>query len=109
MFNNISWQGYWLTIALLSTGYYLTVYLLYFRNDFKVFFNRKLSVNNHSHFVSPGSDLKQETSNSQPSLFDDAIEFQSPDPHSEEAIVYACIDEIDAFLNEAKKSKCIKE
>jgi len=109
MFNNISWQGYWLTIALLSTGYYLTVYLLYFRNDFKVFFNRKLSVNNHSHFVSPGSDLKQETSNSQPSLFDDAIEFQSPDPHSEEAIVYACIDEIDAFLKEAKKSKCIKE
>lgn len=108
MFNNISWQGYWLTIALLSAGYYLTVYLFYFRNDFKVFFNRKNGGNDTLSFVSPGKDLEQETTNGEPPLFD-GKEFQSPEQDSEEAIVYACIDEIDAFFKERKKNKCIKE
>jgi hypothetical protein len=35
MINNISWQGYWMSIALLTGSYYLVILLLYYRNDFK--------------------------------------------------------------------------
>ena len=102
MFNNISWQGYWLSIALLCAGYYLSIYLLYFRNDFKILIGRKTSE--ASFEMAPVSGPLKTT----PGLSEsdtEAEEFQNPVKNSEEAIVYACIDELDAFFNESKKRK----
>ena len=109
MFDTVSWQGYWFVIFLLTVSYYLTIYLLYFLDDFKRFLNRKVSANDNLSFVSPGTEFNHKTRNGQPSLFDDAKDFQSPDQLNEEAIVYACIDEINAFFKESKESKCKKE
>jgi hypothetical protein len=108
MFNNISWQGYWATIALLTTGYYLSIYLLYFRNDFKILFRGKASSDSENYFgFSRFAPAGNKTTN--PSGSTDSEEFQTPDKNSEEAVVYACIDELDAFFNESKKSKCLKD
>src|SRR5687768_11549671 len=106
MVYNISWQGYWLTIALISAGYYLSIYLLYFRNDFKILIGRKTTKDSFQ-FRDKSSSLK--TAPRQSESFKDSAEFEEPDKNSEEAIVYACIDELDAFFNESKNGKCIKE
>ncbi len=106
MFNNISWQGYWLTIALTSAGYYLSIYLLYFRNDFKILIGQKKTK---SSFEIAGHSSPLDESLKQSELFNDSTEFELPDKNSEEAIVYACIDELDAFFNESKKGKCLKD
>jgi hypothetical protein len=106
MFNNISWQGYWLSIALLCAGYYLSIYLIYFRNDFKILIGRRKPEGSFQ--VADGATpLKNSQDLSEP--YTDVEEFQLPDKNSEEAIVYACIDELDAYFNEAKKGKCDKE
>ncbi|HWJ29135.1 MAG TPA: hypothetical protein VNS32_21515, partial [Flavisolibacter sp.] len=42
MLHTISWQGYWTTLALITVGYYLAIYLLYFRKDFGIISYRKL-------------------------------------------------------------------
>jgi hypothetical protein len=113
MFNNISWQGYWTCIALLTGGYYLVVLLLYYRSDFKVLLRSK-SLN---HFQTP--ELKIAHSKAvgkvleklQPPFLDNITvpEFQTPLENSDESLVYACMDELNAFFEEAKKSKTIKE
>src|SRR5687768_4566017 len=105
MFNNISWQGYWLTIALISAGYYLSIYLLYFRSDFKILIGRKTTSDSFP--IAGNSLLEKEAEQSE--ALNDSAEFEVPGKNSEEAIVYACIDELDAFFNESKKGKCNKE
>lgn len=103
MFNNISWQGYWTSIAIFTAGYYLSIYLLYFRRDFGILFPSGLS-RGEEHSFDFGSSTK-----SNKTAISESEEFQTPDTDSQEAIVYACIDELDAFFNECKKSKCLKE
>jgi len=111
MFNNISWQGYWITIALLSAGYYLIVYLLYFRKDFSIEWSKRSKSNDESPFLptTPNSGISPSDAVLQPSLFDNSEEFQRPEPGTVEHAVYACMDEINAYLEEAKRSKCVKE
>lgn len=95
MFNDISWQAYWTTLSLILAGYYLILYLVYFRPDFKVtsFLTKLITpVKNH-----------------QQALFDSAGDFQRPPEESEEAVVYAYMDELSAFFEQSKKVKCIKE
>lgn len=108
MFNGISWYSYWVTIALLSAGYYLTIYLLYFRSDFVFGHRRKEDVG-----ISASSELLQKeepASVTQPSLFDDlAPEFQRPPTDSEEEIVYACMDELTAFFEAVKRTQWHKD
>jgi len=102
MLNNITWQGYWVTLAILATGYYLAVYLLYYRSDFKISFPRKresLIPGNHSSFASYQS----------PTLFDDEKEFELPPKESEERLIYSLMDELGAYFQEAKRSKVVKE
>ena len=85
MINNISWQSYWVTLALISTGYYLIIYLLYFRNDFKILFHRKPP---------------------------EAIALVRPSPPPEESsarLIESCMDEINAFFEQARRNKCVKE
>lgn len=108
MLNNISWQGYWVTFAVLTTGYYLIIYLLFYRSDFKIVLPFREPVKK-SPSSSPAitSFLQQQN---QPSLFEeDGSEFTSPVNNSEEHLVYACMDELNAYFEEVKKTKCIKE
>jgi hypothetical protein len=112
MFNSISWQGYWITIALLSAGYYLVVYLLYFRKDFSIEWGKSSKFNEESPFLptTSGSVTSPPDTVGHPSLFDiSSEEFQRPAKDTVESAVYTCMDEINAYLEEAKQSKCVKE
>ena len=81
--NNISWQAYWFTISLLAAGYYLAIYLLFFRNDFSVRF-AKASV------------AKREA------VLPTEL---SPEEH----LFNTCLNELTAFFEEAKDTKWNKE
>jgi hypothetical protein len=111
MFNNISWQGYWITIALFTAGYYLIVYLLYFRKGFSIEWNRNAKSKEDSAFsaFTADSPVPQTAAVEQPSLFNTSEEFQRPAKDSIEGAVYACMDEVAAYLEEVKRSKCVKE
>jgi hypothetical protein len=93
MLNNISWQGYWLTIALFAAGYYLSIYLLYFRNDFKIVFPSKLRL--------PGQTIRQGDGTTK--------SFETATLDQAEHLSDACLDEIQAYFLQAKRSKCVKE
>lgn len=110
MFNAISWQSYWLTLALLSAGYYGVIYLLYYRSDFKIWVHRRSSLDGAPF---PGVATTQEGqpgSGNQPSLFeeDGSSDFQFPEGGSAEAVVYNCMDELTAFFVQAKRKKWAK-
>ena len=111
MFNNISWQGYGVTIALLTAGSYLRVYLLYLRKDFLIEWQKRSKFNSKGLFFSPSADGANSPADTlqQPSLFDNPEEFQRPENATIEGAVYACMDEINAYLEEAKRSKCVEE
>lgn len=114
MLNNISWEGYWITIALLSAGYYFVVYLLYFRKDFSIEWGKRSNEQAKSPFFSYSSGksgvVDHKENLQQTSLFDNPVEeFQIPEADSLEHVVYSCMDEISAYLAEAKKSRCAKE
>jgi hypothetical protein len=110
MFNNISWQGYWVTIALFTTGYYLLIYLLYFKKDFSIEWTKR-SKKRESPFSSVAADnaAPQPVNHEQPTLFHGSEEFQPPLKNSVESAVYACMDEINAYLEGLEGSKCVKE
>ena len=110
MLNNITWQGYWATLALLSAGYYLVIYLLYYRNDFTVpFKGHKDLVKSPTASHAINTFLKEQV---QPTLFDDdegEDDFATPSPGSEEGMVYACMDELSAYFESSKRSKIVKQ
>lgn len=84
MFNAGSWESYWISLVICLAIYYLVIFLLYYRRDFRMSFLNKTT------------NLKQ--------VADDS-EFQAPVEDSEEGIVYACMDELNAFFEQAKKRK----
>ncbi len=113
MINNVSWQGYWISIALITTGYYLIIYLFYVRSDFKIFLNRKSQGENNVQFTSV-SNIQTKgnlvpNSNQQPFLFNESEDFETPPKESDEYMVYACMDEITAYFEAVIKTTCEKE
>lgn len=113
MFNDISWQSYWATLALITTSYYLAIYLLYFRNDVKINWNRtsKISDNVNQDFAEGfGYNFKH---NSPDKLNESFFKERQDDFHTssenEEQLFFTCLDELTAFLEESKRSKCVKE
>jgi len=95
MFNGIGWQSYWVTLAILAAVYYLFIFLLYYRRDFKLFFLKTTSI--HAG--------ESQTDN----LPEIAPEFPNEEQDRAEAsIVYACLDEVKALFEELKKSKGVK-
>ncbi|HUC81922.1 MAG TPA: hypothetical protein VMR70_13460 [Flavisolibacter sp.] len=108
MLNNISWQGYWTTLALLSAGYYLVIYLLYYRSDFKITFpqkgQQKKSGDAFAAVINTGN-LPTQSSRIQ----EEADDFEKPPIDSEEGIVYHLMDEVTAYFEEARKSRCVNE
>jgi hypothetical protein len=90
MLNNISWQNYWITVTMLSAGYYLLVFLLYFRKDLMSTLNSKKVGSNYT------SDLSLVPTN-------------MPQLEREEVVGHACMDELKAFFDESKKQKLHKK
>jgi hypothetical protein len=94
MFNNISWQDYFIFLAVSTALYCLVIYLLYFKNS---------SITNFQ--TKQGSFNTKQTSIDQPSgLFDQ-------DSYGEKELqntVYACMDELNAFFENQKASKAVK-
>jgi hypothetical protein len=90
MLNNISWQSYWITVAMISAGYYLLVLLLYFRKDLMLTLNSKKVGSNHT------SDLSLVPTN-------------IPELEREEVLAHACMDELKTFFDESKKQKLHKK
>lgn len=103
MFNNITWQGYWITLAFLLVGYYLVVYLLYFRNDFKIGFakgsGRKWTATDENGTMQPSPCSEGQTTET--SIRDALTEIDHQ--------VQACTDELSAYFLEAGRSKGSKE
>lgn len=87
MFNTISWQSYWTMLAISLAIYYLFLFLVYYRKDFMTSLSSR--------------GMKQ-------SFAINPDEFQSPLPDTDEGIVYSCMDELNAFFEEAKKRKWSK-
>lgn len=108
--NNISWPGYWITIALLAAIYYLAVYLLYFRKKVPV----EGRLGSQANWPSSSIPSVSDSTASQPAIilqsahFDNPDEIQTPGKDTIEHTVYACLDEINAYLEEAKRGQCIK-
>jgi hypothetical protein len=92
MFNTISWQGYWTFLALSLTGYYLAVYLLYFRNDFRLSFHTKTTDG----IGSAG-------------MFSSDDSYNSSEKEAEDRLAESCLDEINAFFEQTRRTKCVKE
>jgi hypothetical protein len=90
MINNISWQGYWVTLALISAGYYLIIYLLYYRHDFKVWFRQR--PYNSDGIVSASESI-----------------IQPPVEKDAEPLIDSCMDELNAFFEESRRKKVMKE
>jgi hypothetical protein len=106
MFNNISWQGYWITLALLSAGYYLVIYFLYYRSDFTIILPKRKSPtsrgDNRTAFPPRANSASTSASLTQE-------EFEVPSKDSEEYPIYSLMNEVTAYFEEAKKARCEKE
>jgi hypothetical protein len=111
MVNNISWQGYWISIALLTAGYYLVIYLLYFRKDFSIEWNKNPKSGKKCPLSSlaPDNAAPYTVTPEQSALFNNPVELQELARNPIESAVYACMDEVAAYLEEVKGSKCVKE
>jgi hypothetical protein len=100
MLNNITWQGYWTSLALLSAAYYIVIYLFYFRKGFKLQFPRRSQV-------TQPDELSTAAINRQSLSPEDDEEFKTP-TSGDEQMVYACMDELNAYFVESKRTRCVK-
>lgn len=100
MFNTISWQAYWMAIAFITAGYYGVVFLLYFRKNISF-----------STGAGTAGTLRDSSTQSDHTSMNGTLanEFSSPAEGSSEHLVYACMDEINAYIQEAKRTKADKE
>ncbi|MFL5788122.1 MAG: hypothetical protein ACJ748_08715 [Flavisolibacter sp.] len=110
MLHTISWQSYWITLALLSGIYYLVIYLLYFRNKLDISSNPKSNQEFYSANTNCDEQTLTEFRQKQRSLFGEQLssEFSTPSENTVENLVYGCMDEINAFFEQAKKTKWLK-
>lgn len=106
MLSNISWQGYWTALTILSIIYYTAILLIFYRQELIWWLQSKriptpVPANMGQHAVPPEVIPVQQT------LFEkeQQTDFQAPPTYSEEYPVYACMDELTAFFEEAKSSK----
>ena len=78
MINNISWAAYWYTLAVILSIYYVAVALFYYRTELVQLFQGRRA------------------------------EVAAQDIDNGERIVQSVIDELNAFFEEAKKTKWVK-
>jgi outer membrane protein assembly factor BamD (BamD/ComL family) len=106
MFNSISWQGYWAFIALTVAVYYLGLFITFrLKDGLLATRNGRTVWQKQSASPITGSEYQEAVEVAAPVLGDD---FLYPSPESEEYPVYACVDEVNAYLEEAKRHKSDK-
>ena len=112
MFNSISWQSYWTTLACVLVIYYIVVYFSYYSGRLKGWIFGKLNDKSQRLASAILTVIKDNdetiTEVQQASLFEDET-FQLPSDESKEYVVYNCVDELNALLEECRRTKCIKE
>lgn len=91
MLNNISWQNYWIFIGVTTFAYYLVVWLTFLRKSvsLRTIFGRWYFTNSQDRQSLPHPNMISNT-------------------EYEESIVHACMDELNAFFDNQKKSKSVK-
>jgi len=113
MFNSISWQGYWIAIALLTALYYLIICLLYYRHHVCAWIQYlqgrrpKVTSSTSVPFLQ-----EQESSGEvrQSSLFEDpSVAVESKPAGSDTSLINGFTDELDAFLRQAKQQQLIQQ
>lgn len=114
MFNNISWQSYWLALAITVASYYLVVLLFLYKGvalRAAILQHRKYySSPDYTPGTPPVKSTGQETSVIHSlSSGEDFSDFENPATDSLEYTIYACMDELTAYFEEAKAVKCNKE
>lgn len=87
MFNNISWQSYWVALALVSTGYYLLISFIYYRGDFRQLLSKKSSPTSNPAVISQNL-VSDET---------------------KERMLDSCMDEISAFFQKSKRTRVVRK
>lgn len=108
MLNNISWQGYWTTLALLTAAYYFLVYWRYFRKDLLSALSKRNPVSS-TPAVSPAvaSFLHEQAHSPLTTREVPEDDFCLPTDPVEQT-VYSCMDELNAYFESAKKAKMMK-
>ncbi|OLY94226.1 hypothetical protein SAMN05444008_105204 [Cnuella takakiae] len=105
MLKEISWSSYWLFIATTLVLYYCTLFAIYKLKT-------KLALLKTAKQVWRKQEQQTENFTVQASASADAIaqdDFLYPSVESAEYPVYACVDEVNAFLEEARKHKGDKD
>lgn len=99
MIHNISWADFFTTVVIAVLVYYAMVVYACYRQDLGQLVNRK-----------PMGAAQAAGRINQPSLFEPQDpEFRLPPNDSAERMVYDCVDEVNAFLEQAKAQRCTKE
>jgi len=101
MLHSISWQEYWITVAIISIFYYLVVYLTCFRGILK-----SNSGVQKAKFSFANTELKVEQSVS--TMSSNEMQQSSKIDKSDELAAEACLDEINAFFENKKGSRPVK-
>jgi hypothetical protein len=101
MLHSISWQEYWITVAIISIFYYLVVYLTCFRGILK-----SNSGVQKAKFSFANSELEVEQSVS--TMSNNGMRQSSKIENSDEVAAEACLDEINTFFENQRGSKPMK-
>lgn len=110
MLSNITWQGYWVTLTFTTAIYYGWVYLTYFKGQLTSLFHRKSGKRSSDlSFSKSAAGIPNLPPQARPPENEEEALFDTPPKDSEEHAAYALMDELSAYLREAKKQRTIKE
>jgi type I site-specific restriction-modification system R (restriction) subunit len=127
MLKEITWKDYWTVVLLLTTGYYIIVFLLFYRKELAILAKGNLETLDESKISLVNRNSEMVSSTVQPSLFeeneakalanihsdsiDELINNDDKDFHEINLISYAheLADEIKQLIEKAKEKSYIKE
>lgn len=101
MFHEISWHSYWTWVLAITFIYYLFVCICYFRESIRRFLNHWPTT--QTPFVNSGT----KEQDLMPNLFD-GHHSSANNSNGEEHVAQSCMDELDAFFENQKRSKAVK-
>jgi hypothetical protein len=102
MLSSISWQEYWIALAISCFSYYVVVYLTWFRGSWKL--NSSFQREKKIAFGNSETTGDQALS----TMANNEIDRSSKINNTDELAAEACLDEINAFFENQKGSKPIK-
>ncbi|MEI6949637.1 hypothetical protein V9K67_20790 [Paraflavisolibacter sp. H34] len=107
MFTNISWQAYWITIALALTAYYAVVLVIFYSGSIRVVLQQRWTP----FLPRPGGTNPKKASSFQPELFERETDFipeNVPSGSDVSDSIQPLLDELRAFFQQAGSSRMVK-